>query len=71
MHPSPDCVERRALYERYHAALRAYIDATDALDRMKIESEFDNGYNVAMWARLEFERLREEYKTHMDQHGCG
>ncbi len=71
MQPAPDCVQRRALYERYHAALRAYIDATDALDPLEIGNEFDHGYNLAMWARLEFERIRDNYKRHMQQHGCG
>lgn len=59
------------LFERYRNALRIYIDATHALDPLEIGNEFDHGYNFAMWARLEFERVRDEYKNHQVQHGCG
>lgn len=70
MQPSPECSERRALWERYHASLRAYIGATEILDSNRFGPEFDHAYNQAMWARLEFEALREEYRRHIAEHGC-
>lgn len=70
MHPSADCVERRTLWEQYHAALRAYVDATHVLDTLEVGNGFDHDYNVATWARLEFERVRDEYKQHLQKHGC-
>jgi hypothetical protein len=70
MQPSPDCNQRKALRERYHAAFRAYIDATDALNPMEFGSEFDDAYNKATWARLAFERIRNEYHQHTSEHGC-
>jgi hypothetical protein len=71
MQSVPECSQRKALWERYHVSLRAYINATDALDQVGHGPEFDGAYNKAMWARLAFERLREEYIQHLSDHDCG
>ena len=70
MHPAPECSERRRLRKQYHEALRAYLDATDALDPMEMGDEFDSAYNMATFARLAFERSREAYHRHVREHSC-
>ncbi len=70
MHPSAECSERRRLRWQYREALRAYIDATDVLDPLEMGEEFDHAYNLATFARIEFERSREAYHRHVSEHGC-
>jgi len=70
MHPAPECSERRRLRKQYHEALRAYVDATDALDPLEIEEHFERAYNIATFTRLAFERCREAYHRHVSEHAC-
>lgn len=70
MQPCAECSERRTLWERYHAGLRAYIDATAALDSAMFGPNFDDAYNKASWARLAFETLRQQYQQHISEHRC-
>lgn len=70
MHGGAECAERKRLRRQYHAALRAYIDATDALDPLEVEEDFERAYNEATFARLDFERCRQAYHTHVSDHAC-
>jgi hypothetical protein len=70
MQPRPECDQRRTLWERYHAGLRAYIRATNMLDEVVVGPEFDRAYDEATLARFVFERLRSDYTEHITEHGC-
>jgi hypothetical protein len=64
-----ECGTKQMLMSRYSADLRAYIEATKALDQAAMKPGFDRVYERAMNARRAFEMAREVLNKHLAGHG--
>ena len=70
MPPSDECVEQRRLWERYLAALRAYLERVPALDALSTPREVGEAYERAEGVREVLFFASVALRDHIARHGC-
>ena len=65
-----ECPEERVLRDRYYAAVKAYGEKITALASVSTNEEFENAYELAEGARLQFVNARFHLRYHIQKHSC-